>query len=257
MNRQILTAYQEWALDNGFEYIEVVTGGSSSSCCCSSSSSSSSSRIVAGYNDREKYGLPRLMEALQSNMWSTMQRKALSHNTITTSSSNSSSSSSSSISSCSSVFHTVDQHQYHHVSGSISSGTISRNTEEVSNNIYQYQQGMDDDNVVYASTITTDDNINQVNHSSCSGNRSNRIDGNRDDLDEAVDMYHESINGQRSNSNDNLREAQAININNDNREIACDDGDEEFAQLNVFSDFISQVCNVFYVNVFICAYIYL
>lgn len=237
MTRQILTAYQEWALDNGFEYIEVVTG---------SSGSGSGSRIVAGYNDREKYGLPRLMEALQSNMWSTMQRKALSNNTITTSSSCISNSNSSSCSSsdnaCSSVFHTVDQHQHHHVSGSISSGTNSRNTEEVSDHINQYQQGMEDDNVIYASTITTDESITQVNHSSSSGNRSNRIDGNRDDLDEAIDMYHESIHGQNGNSNDNLREAQAIN--NDNRGIACDDGDEEFAQLDVFSDFISQVCNV-------------
>lgn len=29
-----------------------------------------------GHTDREKYGLPRLMEALESNMWSTMQRHA-------------------------------------------------------------------------------------------------------------------------------------------------------------------------------------
>ncbi len=28
----------------------------------------------AGHSEREKYGLPRLMEALESNMWSTMQR---------------------------------------------------------------------------------------------------------------------------------------------------------------------------------------
>jgi hypothetical protein len=64
-------------------------------------------------------------------------------------------------------------------------------------------------------------------------------------------MYHENINihGQNDNSNDNLREAQAIN--KDNRGIACDNGDEDFAQLDVFSDFISQVCNV------LCEYIYL
>lgn len=30
--------------------------------------------ICAGHSEREKYGLPRLMEALESNMWSTMQR---------------------------------------------------------------------------------------------------------------------------------------------------------------------------------------
>ena len=31
---------------------------------------------LVGHQDREKFGLPRLMEALESNMWSTMQRRA-------------------------------------------------------------------------------------------------------------------------------------------------------------------------------------
>ena len=31
---------------------------------------------LVGHQDREKFGLPRLMEALESNMWSSMQRRA-------------------------------------------------------------------------------------------------------------------------------------------------------------------------------------
>lgn len=34
--------------------------------------------LFVGHGDREKYGLPRLMEALESNMWSTMQRHTVS-----------------------------------------------------------------------------------------------------------------------------------------------------------------------------------
>lgn len=47
----------EWALDHGFEYIEI-----------------DQNNIIDTWNEREKDGLPRLMEALQSNMWSNMNR---------------------------------------------------------------------------------------------------------------------------------------------------------------------------------------
>lgn len=46
-----------WTLDNGYEYIEI-----------------DQSDITQGWQEREKDGLPRLMEALQSNMWSTFQK---------------------------------------------------------------------------------------------------------------------------------------------------------------------------------------
>ena len=48
-----------WSLDNAFEYISVDP-----------------SRLTETCNLREKDGLPRLVEALQSTMWSTLIRKA-------------------------------------------------------------------------------------------------------------------------------------------------------------------------------------
>jgi hypothetical protein len=111
---------------------------------------------------------------------------------------------------------------------------------------------MQDDNVVFSSsTITKVDSISHVNHSSCSDNINNRIiDDNKDNEVESIGMNHKSIHDQNVNSNDDLGESQAINNN------AHDDGDEEFAQLDVFSDFISQVCSRFYVNLlYLCAHI--
>jgi hypothetical protein len=49
----------EWCLDHGFEYIEVDI-----------------SDLIAGWQDREKDGLPRLMEAINSVMWSSCRRKS-------------------------------------------------------------------------------------------------------------------------------------------------------------------------------------
>lgn len=46
-----------WTLDHSFEYIEIDM-----------------SSPAKGYAEREKDGLPRLMEALHTNMWSTMER---------------------------------------------------------------------------------------------------------------------------------------------------------------------------------------
>ena len=48
----------EWCLDHGFEYVEV-----------------DSARPTAGYDDREKDGMPRVMEALESNLWQSAERK--------------------------------------------------------------------------------------------------------------------------------------------------------------------------------------
>mmetsp|Transcript_11182 Transcript_11182/g.17026 ORF Transcript_11182/g.17026 Transcript_11182/m.17026 type:complete len:324 (+) Transcript_11182:34-1005(+) len=47
-----------WSLDNGFEYLEIDV-----------------SNPVEGHQLREKEGLPRLMEALNSNMWRSMKKK--------------------------------------------------------------------------------------------------------------------------------------------------------------------------------------
>lgn len=49
-----------WTIDNGYEYIEV-----------------NESNLTQGWQEREKEGLPRLMEALQSTMWSCMTKKML------------------------------------------------------------------------------------------------------------------------------------------------------------------------------------
>lgn len=46
-----------WTLDHSFEYVEVDT-----------------TAPVKGYDEREKDGLPRVMEALHTNMWTSMQR---------------------------------------------------------------------------------------------------------------------------------------------------------------------------------------
>jgi len=46
-----------WTLDHSFEYIEIEKASP-----------------VVGYDEREKDGLPRLMEALHTNMWTTMER---------------------------------------------------------------------------------------------------------------------------------------------------------------------------------------
>jgi hypothetical protein len=45
----------QWSLDFGYEHIEIDV-----------------ENITQGWQDREKEGLPRLMEALHSNTWSTM-----------------------------------------------------------------------------------------------------------------------------------------------------------------------------------------
>lgn len=48
----------DWCLDHGFEYVPIIRN-----------------KPVENWQSREKDGLPRLMEALQSHMWSTMIRK--------------------------------------------------------------------------------------------------------------------------------------------------------------------------------------
>jgi hypothetical protein len=52
------TSRFEWSLDHGFEFIEI-----------------DATNVTHGWENREKEGLPRLIEALHSNMWSTMVRK--------------------------------------------------------------------------------------------------------------------------------------------------------------------------------------
>jgi hypothetical protein len=47
-----------WAVDHGFEYVEV-----------------DESHLVQGWQEREKDGLPRLMEAIQSTMWTCLKKK--------------------------------------------------------------------------------------------------------------------------------------------------------------------------------------
>eukprot|EP01041_Mallomonas_annulata_P007077 gene7077-14391_t len=46
-----------WTINHNFEHIEIDT-----------------SNLLSGWEEREKEGLPRLIEALQSHMWSTMKR---------------------------------------------------------------------------------------------------------------------------------------------------------------------------------------
>jgi hypothetical protein len=66
-----------WAIDHGYEYIEIFTNKllesrkshSFNLHCCSYHC------LCAGHNDRDKIGLPRLIEAMESTMWSTVQRK--------------------------------------------------------------------------------------------------------------------------------------------------------------------------------------
>ena len=52
------TSRFEWSLNHGFEFIEI-----------------DATNVTQGWKNREKEGLPRLIEALHSNMWSTMIRK--------------------------------------------------------------------------------------------------------------------------------------------------------------------------------------
>lgn len=47
-----------WSLDNGFEFIELFTED-----------------ISAGWTEREKDGLPRLIEAFHSQSWRSMSMK--------------------------------------------------------------------------------------------------------------------------------------------------------------------------------------
>mmetsp|Transcript_9391 Transcript_9391/g.10123 ORF Transcript_9391/g.10123 Transcript_9391/m.10123 type:complete len:291 (+) Transcript_9391:47-919(+) len=49
-----------WAVDHGFEYIEI-----------------NEASLIESHSDRDKVGLPRVIEALQSVMWSTAQKKIL------------------------------------------------------------------------------------------------------------------------------------------------------------------------------------
>ena len=69
-----------WALDSGFEHIEIdekkLLEGDIFLCITSGLSITLTFRfksiLLPGWQNREKDGLPRLMEALQSNKWSTM-----------------------------------------------------------------------------------------------------------------------------------------------------------------------------------------
>jgi hypothetical protein len=69
-----------WALDSGFEHIEIdekkLLEGDVCLCITSGLSITLTFRLksilLQGWQNREKDGLPRLMEALQSNKWSTM-----------------------------------------------------------------------------------------------------------------------------------------------------------------------------------------
>lgn len=76
---EAIKRYEEWALDNGFEFIEIgatnITEGNLTLSVFSQNLSISSIYCPSGFADREKFGLPRLMEALESNMWSTMRRR--------------------------------------------------------------------------------------------------------------------------------------------------------------------------------------
>jgi len=229
MKTQDLTAYQDWALDNGFEYIEIITGNN-----CSGSS------IVAGYGDREKYGLPRLMEALQSNMWSTMERKTVSSG---------SSSSGSSSNYGSSVFHIVEQHHHHHHPSNAKelNGVVS-----IDNNIHHHYQAMEDNNNDECiTTIITDDNITHVNRNIYNGSNDN--DNNH--KNEFIDMNYRSsrINEQHpdSESLDNLNELRTV-INHDTRGNDNDNEEHDFAELDILSDFICQVSTTpCYVHIYI------
>jgi hypothetical protein len=69
-----------WALDSGFEHIEIdekkLLEGNIFLCITADLSITLTLRfksiLLPGWQNREKDGLPRLMEALQSNKWSTM-----------------------------------------------------------------------------------------------------------------------------------------------------------------------------------------
>jgi len=85
-------AWINWSLDHGFELIEIDSSG-----------------LTDSWKEREKEGLPRLMEALQANMWSSMVRKEASGSSSSSSSGGGgavggSGGGSSSVSSTSSVF---------------------------------------------------------------------------------------------------------------------------------------------------------
>ncbi len=59
-NQSAKETYINWSLDNGFEYIEIDP-----------------ENIHIGWEDREKEGFPRFIEALESHMWSNLQRKGI------------------------------------------------------------------------------------------------------------------------------------------------------------------------------------
>eukprot|EP01032_Pedospumella_encystans_P028288 gene28288-31949_t len=77
-------SYEAWALENSFEYVEINILDP-----------------VKDFQEREKSGLPRLIEALESNMWSTMQRAPKSTTASSSSSSTSNTASNSTGTSCS------------------------------------------------------------------------------------------------------------------------------------------------------------
>jgi hypothetical protein len=67
-----------WAVDHGFEYVEI----NESSLLESESNSSFFFSIflkhfLLAHTERDKNGLPRVVEAVQSVMWSTAQKKTL------------------------------------------------------------------------------------------------------------------------------------------------------------------------------------
>lgn len=55
--REYTNFIQDWCLDNGFEHIEIVA-----------------TSPLVGAHTRDKVNIPRVLEALQSNMWSNMER---------------------------------------------------------------------------------------------------------------------------------------------------------------------------------------
>eukprot|EP01032_Pedospumella_encystans_P023156 gene23156-26218_t len=76
-------SYEAWALENSFEYVEINILDP-----------------VKDFQEREKSGLPRLIEALESNMWSTMQRAPKAPSASSSSSASNSASNTTSTSSC-------------------------------------------------------------------------------------------------------------------------------------------------------------
>jgi hypothetical protein len=76
-NEALLNQHREhrimWCLDNGFEYLEIDSSNPTQSRS-HGVSDWLADELFTGHNLREKDGLPRLIEALNSNMWSNMER---------------------------------------------------------------------------------------------------------------------------------------------------------------------------------------